>query len=84
MRIYFSHFKFKKMATLQLHHSLINANPGLLDKIKAYFDSMFIFDEQDDYTIYQVEKHEQIGDIQIVLDFQVCYSEVVISGHHPA
>ena len=71
------------MATLKLDHSLINANPGLLQKIQDYFDSMFVFDEQDEYNEYQVEKREKIGDMEIVLDFQVNDSGTFVSGHHP-
>lgn len=72
------------MATLKIYHSLIKANPGLLEKLRAYFDSMFIFDEQDEYTIYQVEKQEKLGNIQIVLDFETNDSGTVVSGHRPA
>jgi hypothetical protein len=74
----------KIMATLQLYHKITNANPGLLAKIEAYFGSMFVFDEQEDFTVYQVEMPEKIGNIQIVLDFTITDSGVVVSGHRPA
>lgn len=69
------------MATLKLYHSILKANPGLLEKIQAYFQSMFVWDEQNEFTIYQVEKHEKIGDIQIVLKFEITDSGACVSGH---
>lgn len=72
------------MATVKILHTLVKANPGLLSKIRAYFETMFIFDEQDEYTIYQVEKPDKIGNIEIILEFAIVENQIVVSGFRPA
>lgn len=69
------------MATLKIYHCLLELSPNILNVIKDYFESMYICDEQKEFTVYQVELPEKIGDFEIVLEIQSVLGGDVVLGY---
>jgi hypothetical protein len=71
------------MATLKITKDLVNYIPSVLDAIKAHFDTVYIFAEKKDFTVYHVENNTKIGDFEIVVEFVDIDGVTTISKFYP-
>lgn len=71
------------MATLKITKDLVNYIPSVLDAIKAHFNTVYIFAEKKDFTVYHVENNTKIGDFEIVVEFVNVCGAITVSRYYP-